>query len=153
LDDLEELVRAKNSHPLAPEQTDNLNSPPLSIPKNLGPPSLERPADWKPSYINIEAVLTWPVFEDQDFAGRLDLKSLLRSDKDYAAAPPIMSVSPDIDIHASGQLLQRFLDNVHIFNPILEERKVREYMRVTSFNGLGWDAQSCLLVTESPSLS
>ena len=55
-------------------------------------------------------------------------------------------VFPDIDLHAANKLLKQFLDNFHIFNPILEEWKVREYMRSTSFNGLGWDAQSCLLV-------
>jgi hypothetical protein len=46
-------------------------------------------------------------------------------------------------------LFQQFLDHVHIFNPVLEESKVNEYMRYARFNGLGWDAQSCLLVSAS----
>lgn len=153
LDDLEELLRAKNTHPLVLEQPASQDSPPLSIPiqipKTQGPPSLQRSTDWRPSYINIEAVLAWPIFEDQNFDGGLDLRSLLRFDKDHVATPPAMSISADFDLHASGQLLQQFLDHVHIFNPVLEEKKVREYMRVTSFNGLAWDAESCLLVIET----
>jgi hypothetical protein len=98
-----------------------------------------------PCYINIEAVLSWSVFEDQSLDQRLDLKSLLQTNNDYSEAPP-MSVGADFESRATSQLLQRFLDNVHIFNPVLEETKVREYMRNASFNGMGWDSQSCLLL-------
>lgn len=146
MDDLEELLRAKNATTVPHEQSDSQTSPSVSIPKALAPQSLERPAEWRPSYINIETVLTWPVFDDQNFNERLDLRSLLRSDKNYAASPTL-PIPADFGLYAAGQLLQKFLDNVHIFNPILEETKVREYMRAASFNGLGWDAQSCLLVT------
>lgn len=150
LDDLEELLR-KNVTTVSQDQNDSLTSPSvsLSIPKTPAPASLERPAEWRPSYINIETVLTWPVFDDQNFDERLDLRSLLRSDKSHAASPTL-PIPADFGLYAAGQLLQQFLDNVHIFNPILEEAKVREYMRAASFNGLGWDAQSCLLVTKSP---
>lgn len=136
LDELEELVRSNNSPLLPFNHQDTSHSPPST---------LERPADWKTSYINIEAVLTWPVFNDQNLEERLDLKALLRS-VNNTVSPSIMSMPPDVDLHVASKLMQKFLDNVHIFNPILEERKVREYMRSTSFNGLGWDAQSCLLV-------
>ncbi|OBT39636.1 hypothetical protein VE00_09758 [Pseudogymnoascus sp. WSF 3629] len=146
LDDLEELLR-KNATTVPQDQNDSLTSPSvsLSIPKTPAPQSLERPAEWRPSYINIETVLTWPVFDDQNFDERLDLRSLLRSDKNHAASPTL-PIPADFGLYAAGQLLQQFLDNVHIFNPILEEAKVREYMRAASFNGLGWDAQSCLLL-------
>ena len=111
----------------------------------MGSPSLERTDESVPCYINIEAVLSWPIFEDQDFEHRIDLKSLLKDTNDYGD-PHSMSVAPDFEDCAASQLLQQFLDNVHIFNPVLEETKVKEYMRNARFNGLGWDAQSCLLV-------
>jgi hypothetical protein len=98
-----------------------------------------------PSYINIEAVLSWPVFDDQDFESRLDLRALLQSNSNNVS-PTAMSVAADFEISQAGELLQNFLENVHIYNPVLEEAKVRDYIRYASFNGLGWDAQSCLLV-------
>ena len=147
LDDLEELLRTKNAVSVPHNQNDIKDPPPLSIPKEPAAPSLKRPAEWGPSYISIETVLTWPVFEDQKFNERVDLRALLQSNKSRPAAPTL-PIAADFGLYAADQLLQQFLDNVHIFNPILEQTKVREYMRAASFNGLGWDAQSCLLVTK-----
>jgi hypothetical protein len=146
LDTLEKLLLTQHSNPLATVEKPNDFSP-LSTQtlKDLGSPSLERTADTLPCYINIEAVLSWPIFEDQNLDQRLDLKSLLQTSHDYSEAPQ-MFVDASFENRATGQLLQRFLDNVHIFNPVLEETKVREYMRNASFNGLGWDSQSCLLL-------
>jgi hypothetical protein len=45
------------------------------------------------------------------------------------------------------ELLQRFFRYVHIYNPILEVEKVQGYARNLAFNGLAWDAKSCLLVS------
>lgn len=45
------------------------------------------------------------------------------------------------------ELLQWFFRYVHIYNPILEVEKVQEYARNLAFNGLAWDAKSCLLVS------
>jgi hypothetical protein len=92
-------------------------------------------------------VLAWPVFENQDFGQRLNLRSLLQSSKTTVETPRL-SVSADFDLNEAPQLLSQYLDNVHIFNPILEEVKVREYMMEARFNGLGWDARSCLLVND-----
>lgn len=147
LDDLEELLRAKSATSVPHDQNDNQDSSLFSIPNTPAPPLLEKPAEWRPSYVNIESVLSWPVFEDQYFNDRLDLRSLLRSSKNHGA-PPALPIPANFGLYAAGQLLKQFLDNVHIFNPILEETKVKEYIRATSFNGLEWDAQSCLLVTK-----
>ena len=35
-------------------------------------------------------------------------------------------------------------DNVHVFNPILEEDEVHGYVKTIRFQGIGWDAVSCL---------
>ena len=144
LDTLEKLLLTKHTNLL--ETTENVMCPSQSSdPKDLASPSLERTSDSLPCYINIEAVLSWPVFEDHNLGQRLDLKSLLQAEHHGVEASP-MSNGPEFESRETGQLLQRFLDNVHIFNPILEENKVREYMRNASFNGLAWDAQSCLLL-------
>ena len=148
LEILEGLLRTKVPGPIEPGHSTSEPSP-LSALKHLGSPSLERSADLVPCYINIEAVLSWPVFEGQGFADRLDLKSLLQVDNVFRDPSP-MSIGEDFESRVAGQLLQQFLDNVHIFNPVLEEAKVKDYMRNARFNGLGWDAQSCLLVNEPP---
>jgi hypothetical protein len=97
-------------------------------------------------HINIEAVLSWPVFDDQGFDRSLDLRTLLLANDKNRSDTSAISVSPDFEFCASNELFRQFLDHVHIFNPVLEEPKVNEYMRHAQFNGLVWDAQSCLLV-------
>jgi hypothetical protein len=82
----------------------------------------------------------------------LDLKALLQANNDDSILSCIPVIA-DFEHCAGEQLVQRFLDNVFIFNPILEEVKIHKYMRDARFNGLGWDAQSCLLVTPSPNTS
>lgn len=119
---------------------------PLSGPKSLRSPALERTAESAPCYINVESVLSWTIFDDQYIDKSLDLKSLLQR-SDESADPSPMCVAPDFERYGAEQLLLQFLENVHIFNPVLEEAKVKEYMRDARFNGLGWDAKSCLLVS------
>lgn len=91
--------------------------------------------------MNIEAVLSWPVFEDQ--LPNLNLKSLLNQED---GLPQSSNRAIDLENGEAEVLLQQFLDHVFIFNPILEETKVQRYMRDVQFNGLGWDSTSCLLV-------
>jgi hypothetical protein len=146
LDALEDLIRESKTELPRPDQSDDGLSP-SSIPKSLRSPTLERTADSAPCYINIESVLSWTVFDDQGIDQRLDLKSLLHADNE-SADPPRMSVAPDFELYEADQLFQQFLENVHIFNPILEEAKVMEYIRDARFNGIGWDAKSCLLVSQ-----
>jgi hypothetical protein len=146
LDALEDLIREnKTDLPRLDQSDDGLSQ--SSLPKSLRCPALERTADSAPYYINIESVLSWTVF-DQGVDQRLDLKSLLHADNESADPSP-MSVAPDFDLYGADQLFQQFLENVHIFNPILEEAKVKEYMRDARFNGLGWDTKSCLLVSQN----
>jgi hypothetical protein len=91
--------------------------------------------------MNIENVLSWPVFDDQN--PNLDLKSLLNDENAISSQLP-----PIVDVEESQEevLVQRFMENVFIFNPVLEEAKLQKYIRDARLNGLGWDAQSCLLV-------
>jgi hypothetical protein len=146
LDALEDFIRENKTDLPRPDQSgDGLSQ--SSLPKSLRSPTLERTTDSAPCYINIESVLSWTVFDDQGVDQRLDLKSLLHADNGSAEPPP-MSVAQDFELYEANQLFQQFLENVHMFNPILEEAKVKEYMREARFNGIGWDAKSCLLVSQ-----
>ena len=52
----------------------------------------------------------------------------------------------DFELFDGSRLVRNYFDNVHVFNPVLDENKIQGYMRDARFRGLGWDAQSCLLV-------
>lgn len=93
--------------------------------------------------INIEAVLEWPVFDDCDFNRKVHLLNSPEENIHQAGLP----ISVDVDLHVADNLLRRFFDDVHIFNPTLEEEDVREYVNIVRLNGITWDAMSCLLVT------
>jgi len=144
-DALEQLIRTSFNSSEWPNRG-NHSLPPLSAPKDLGSPALEMTNDSVSCYINIEAVLSWPIFEDQDFDGRLDLKTLLQDNHEYGASYAL-SLAPDFEDSEANQLLQQFLDNVHIFNPVLEESKIKGYTRNAHSKGISWDAESCLLVS------
>jgi Fungal specific transcription factor domain len=110
--------------------------------KSLNSPTLERVRDPIPCHMNIENVLSWPLFEDQN--PNLDLKALLN---EQAHDIPTSSSIGDFDQTSSEEhLVRRFMDRVFIFNPVLDEAKVQKYARDTRYNGIGWDAQSCLLL-------
>jgi hypothetical protein len=144
-DALEQLIRTSLNSSERPNQGDRSVTS-VSAPADLESPTLERSSDSVSCYINIEAVLSWPIFEDQDLGRRLDLKSLLQDSHEYDASYSL-SVAPDFEDYEANQLLQQFLDNVHIFNPVLEEAKIKEYLRNAHLKGISWDAQSCLLVS------
>lgn len=102
-------------------------------------------------FINFENVLSWPVFEGR-FVDRLDIKSrLTRSEAAITRRflQPFNSIPQvDLDIGTCHCLLERFLENVHVKNPVLDEAKVRTYI-AEACAGIGWDAQSCLVVSIS----
>lgn len=98
--------------------------------------------------MSIETVLSWPAFADQ--SPNTYLKSLL-SPSPAAHTNPYRS---DVIHHnfRSDDLLQRFLDNVFIYNPVIEETTLYQYVREIEFHGFGSDAKSCLLVSNRASL-
>jgi hypothetical protein len=148
LDGLEALLRAGQTNALAARQSEDETSPSVTL-ENVESPSMTRTDPLVPYYINIENVLSWPVFQSQDFNPQLDLNSLLHQNSSGADSLPL-SQPTDFEVNGAGQLLQQFFDRVHIYNPVLKEEKVRERMRNARLNGLGWDAQSCLLVSPNP---
>jgi hypothetical protein len=150
LNTLEELLRAQNGREqvVAAVASSTIADSPsrgvLSRLKSLNSPSLERSKDAAPCHMNIEGVLSWSVFDDVQ--PNLDLKALLNSSHSSNQA---LSIPADFDEQvAEEELVARFMNNVFIYNPVLEEAKIHRYMREARFNGIGWDAQSCLLVSD-----
>lgn len=148
LNTIEELLRKPNLapiHPFSPPRHDNnVAQTPASIPSVLSAAAPEKPITSTRRRMSIETVLSWQAFVDQ--APNLDLKSLLASPTIGQAGS---SLGSDF-FHQHGneeQLLQRFLDNVFIYNPILEEAVLHQHIREIQFHGLKWDANSCLVVS------
>ena len=52
------------------------------------------------------------------------------------------------ELGSCSHLLDNFFDRIHIKNPILDEKEVRQWAREISFNGIGWEGRSCLVVSE-----
>jgi hypothetical protein len=115
-------------------------------PSNPESPILGTTIDTFPYNITIEGVLSWSVFH-RDFEDHVDLKTLLRGGYDGDAVSPRRTLSiMDFELFDGSRLVRNYFDNVHVFNPVLDENKIQGYMRDARFRGLGWDAQSCLLV-------
>ena len=150
LNTLEELLRAQDGRPqlavaaaVSSTVADSPSRGTLSQLKSLNSPSLERSRDATPCHMNIEGVLSWSVFDDM--SPNLDLKRLLNSSH---GANQNLSVPADFDEQvAEEELVARFINSVFIYNPVVEEAKIHRYVRDARFNGIGWDAQSCLLVS------
>lgn len=149
LEQIEKLIREKpmeaSMHPPAPsvEQQSTLGygSP---------APDLQFGADL--STVTIETVLAWDVFQGR-FDAQLDIRSVL---KNYEMPPSPMTSSPvgeaiplinSLELQSCNRLLDSFLSCVHIANPILDVDLVRGYVNHACLHGIGWDAQSCLVVS------
>lgn len=111
-----------------------------------------------------ESILGWPVFKDIPSVksitsfllqsgvdasffsptGRLDLKEAetMRDGLYGANSMSRQGVNED-DI---PRLSKKFLDMIHIRNPILDAAEFNQYVREVSEHGLGWDGGTCLVV-------
>lgn len=95
--------------------------------------------------MNIETILTWPVFEQRGFDQDVDLNYLLSTNTADQNLSRILTTA-DLESENATRLLQAFLETIHIYNPILVLEKVQADMAEVRLNGLGWDAKSSLLV-------
>lgn len=55
-----------------------------------------------------------------------------------------------VELESCSKLLDNFFSRIHIKNPILDEKEIRQGAREISFNGIGWDGRSCLVVSGPP---
>lgn len=101
----------------------------------------------------METVLAWDVFRGR-FDEQLDLKSQMQNgDIGIPESPltsPVGETIPlinSLELESCNRLLDSFLTKVHIANPILDVDAVLGYVRHACLHGIGWDAQSCLVVS------
>ncbi|KAM0468842.1 hypothetical protein ACHAP7_010526 [Fusarium lateritium] len=152
LENLESLFRA--AHPDVSGQGEAAPQLSLSItPRSYDHVNLDEPGSSEVYHVNAEAVLEWPVLQSFTQGQPLKLASILKAHRSsqHADAPRLLVVS-DLDSGSAGPLLQRFVDNFHIYNPVFEIAQVQEYIKTTLYNGLGWDVKSCISVSYAPHL-
>ncbi|EED15193.1 conserved hypothetical protein [Talaromyces stipitatus ATCC 10500] len=145
LEQLEKLIREK---PLEV----SVHPPPSVEPSALSYGSPPQDLQFGPdlSTVTIETVLAWDVFQGR-FDAQLDIKSVL---KNYEMPPspitsPVGEAIPlinSLELGSCNRLLDSFLSRVHIANPILDVELIRSYVNHACLNGIGWDAQSCLVL-------
>lgn len=112
---------------------------------DLASPALARTESSLLYHMNIETILTWPVFEQRGFDQDVDLNYLLSTNTADQNLSRILTTA-DLESENATRLLQAFLETIHIYNPILVLEKVQADMAEVRLNGLGWDAKSSLLV-------
>lgn len=150
LNTIEELLRKPTpvqthaQSPVRQDSSSNVVQTPASIPSVLSAAAPEKPMQSPKRRMSIETVLSWHSFSDQ--SPNLDLKGLLVA---HDLGIPGSAINTDFVPHIDNdqQLLQRFLDTVFIYNPVLEESTLHQYIREIQFDGLKWDARSCLVVS------
>ncbi len=52
----------------------------------------------------------------------------------------------ELEIESCSRLLEVFFKHVHIKNPVLDEKLIRQWARGVCLDGIAWNAQSCLVV-------
>ena len=52
-----------------------------------------------------------------------------------------------VELESCSNLLDKFFGSVHIKNPVLDKKEIRQWGREISLNGIGWDSRSCLVVS------
>ncbi|RFU25809.1 hypothetical protein B7463_g10519, partial [Scytalidium lignicola] len=131
-----------------------------SIPSAVAPPAIHHTSDVLPESIHASShllritfteVLSWSVFKGE-WDGEPDTMTLLRRrpvERITALSPASMDsylLLHDLNSKSGDKLLTSFLQNVHVKNPILEESRLRQMVHHACFEGLGWDAESCLIL-------
>jgi hypothetical protein len=106
-----------------------------------------------PRYFTVESVLSWPIFERQ-FDSYLNLRELMTN----PSSGNLDHLSPQssgksqnlmgVELESCSNLLDKFFGCVHIKNPVLDEKEIRQWGREISLNGIGWDSRSCLVVSD-----
>ncbi|KAH8817326.1 hypothetical protein F5884DRAFT_779068 [Xylogone sp. PMI_703] len=104
-----------------------------------------------PLRLTFMEVISWSVFKGR-WDNEPDTMTLLRRRpvERTAAASPASTDSylllHELNSKSGDKLLTSFLQNVHVKNPILEETRLRQMVHHACFEGLGWDAESCLIL-------
>ncbi|KAJ5368264.1 uncharacterized protein N7496_008024 [Penicillium cataractarum] len=96
---------------------------------------------------NISQVLAWDIWQPHE------LPQCLTAGEDEPGANPtsfsrartsVLDQGPDISLFTG--YLDAFFSNVHVLNPVLAEQQIRAQLSSFQLNGIGWDADSFLLL-------
>jgi hypothetical protein len=104
------------------------------------------------SEMSIESLLKWPVFSEAAPhlipAFQVPLVEVAGHPEPNCRTTGLQSSTtiPDLDRDAIDRLVQNFLDNNYVKNPILDVQSLRAFARDFAESGPQWDAKSCLLV-------
>lgn len=136
------LIQPRNATPGASNVT--------PTPHHLSDPSSFN----NPSFFTVESVLRWPIFEGQ-YGSCLNLRDLMTNPTSggFEYLSPQSSGKGQsrmsVEVESCSRLVDNFFSRVHIKNPVLDEKEIRQWAREISFNGIGWDGRSCLVVSWS----
>ncbi|KAL5866511.1 hypothetical protein ACKVWC_010402 [Pyricularia oryzae] len=116
-------------------------------------------------WASCEAILRWPALRDLLLPEEQTIQSfVLDSDLDFdevflpktdRAQPPLPKFQSPSDPDSRRRniseveivpLVDKFLMEVHVRNPILDEEELRRHARDVAENGMGWDGKTCLVL-------
>jgi hypothetical protein len=137
----------------------NWRSPAVSgsAPNNPVNPTVDLSDDTPPSAevllraseMSIESILKWPIFSEAapHLVAVFDvpLIEVVGQPKPKNSSQP-SSTLPDLSPDTINHLVQNFLSNNHIKNPVLDEQELWAEAREFAESGPQWDARSCILV-------
>lgn len=94
---------------------------------------------------NLDQVLGWDIWQPHR-PRDAGLGEICRIDPPPSANAQGVFASPSLDPTYFTGYLDAFFRNVHILNPVLEERQIRNQLTQLLLTGVGWDASSSLLL-------
>jgi hypothetical protein len=122
---------------------------------NMGTPTVVPSADVPPSAevllraseMSIESILKWPIFSEAapHLVTALEIPLIEVEGQTNNIGQP-SSTLPDLSPDTINRLVQNFLNNNYIKNPVLDVKALWADAREFAESGPQWDARSCLLV-------
>lgn len=120
---------------------------PVVVPSDDAPPSAE--VLLRASEMSIESMLKWSIFSEAAphlvAALEIPLIEVVDRPRPNKIGQP-SSTLPDLSPDTVNRLVQNFLNNNHIKNPVLDVKALWADAREFAESGPQWDARSCLLV-------
>ena len=96
----------------------------------------------KSSEMRVENILQWPVFRTQGYPSLAVILGQESSYRPFSSSDGML----DLDTDTINQLVENFLANNHIKNPIFVVDQLWARVRDISETGLRWDGSTCLVL-------
>ncbi|KAK9236405.1 hypothetical protein V1525DRAFT_217083 [Lipomyces kononenkoae] len=99
------------------------------------------------SGVGPDMILAWPVFQNQFVPDFLDREVAQAALEDDDAGGTLSRVDePDMGNDRISDLIERFLNYVHVKNPVLNIASLRLSAQIVAERGIDWDGRSCLVL-------